>query len=135
MKKTVSTTSALRQEFNALFASVEFNLRDNLRVEKVAPSRSSSSFKAGSIEVYKKADPQRDADMPSATKGKPIVTYTFYADTYRPGKIGSAAIYGRELSSLEMRLRKTGFLFGRKIIDMRIEQGCRPFLDVKLAVV
>ena len=85
------------------------------------------------VNVYKAEDFQRKK-LDRSFKAVPVVSYAFYTDTFRPSRIGSVAIYGDKAFNLGLNLKKRGFFFGRKILSANVEQGLRPFVDVKLAV-
>lgn len=63
-----------------------------------------------------------------------IRRYAIYPDTYHPDKIGSVAIYCANAAMEYAKIKNQNGLFGRRIIDMKIEMGRRPFIDVKLRV-
>ena len=129
-QKTVSNFGSHEQEITAIFNGIEANLKEGLVTEKTHPSKSSTFCKA-MVNVYKAEDFQRK-NVDRSFKAVPVVSYAFYTDTFRPSRIGSVAIYGDKAFNLCLNLNKRGFFFGRKIMSAKVEQGLRPFVDVKL---
>ena len=131
-QKTVSNFGSFEQEISAIFNGIEANLKEGLVVERTHPSKG-STFCKGMVNVYTAEDFQKKkADR--SFKAVPVISYAFYTDTFRPSRIGSVAIYGDKAFNLCLNLNKRGFFFGRKIVSAKVEQGLRPFVDVKLAV-
>ena len=129
-QKTVSNFGSIEQEITAIFNGIEADLKEGLVAEKTHPSKG-STFCKGMVNVYKAEDFQRKkADR--SFKAVPVVSYAFYTDTFRPSRIGSVAIYGEKSFNLCLNLNKRGFFFRRKIVSAKVEQGLRPFVDVKL---
>ena len=129
-QKTVSNFGSIEQEITAIFNGIEANLREGLFAEKTHPSKGSTFCKV-MVNVYKAEDVLRKkADR--SFKAVPVVSYAFYTDTFRPSRIGSVAIYGDKAYNRCLVLNKMGFFFGRKIVNAKVEQGLRPFVDVKL---
>ena len=131
-QKSVSKSSSIEQEITAIFNAIESNLKEGLVVEKTRPSKG-STFCKGEISVYKAEDLSRMKEDKSF-RAKPLERYTFYNDTMKPSRIGSIAIYGEKAFNRCLLLNQRGFLFGRKIVRAKVEQGLRPFVDVKLVV-
>ena len=129
-QKSVSTFSSIEQEITAIFNRMEASLNEDLVVEKTRPSKG-STFCKGIVNVYKASDLQKKKENKSR-KPEPIVSYAFYPDSFKPSRIGSVAIYGDKAFNRCLLLSKRGFLFGRKIVSAKVEQGRRPFVDVKL---
>ena len=131
-QKSVSNVGSIEQEITAIFNGIEANLKEGLAVEKTRPSKG-STFCKGEIQVFMAEDLRRMKED-TVFKAKPLERYAFYADTLRPSRIGSVAIYGENAFNRCLILNKRGLLFGRKIISAKVEQGLRPFIDVKLVV-
>ena len=131
-QKTVLNFGSIEQEISAIFNGIEANLKDGLVAEKTHPSKG-STFCKGMVNVYKAEDFQRK-NVDRSFKAIPVISYAFYTDTFRPSRIGSVAIYGDKTFNRCLTLNKRGFFFGRKIVSATVEQGLRPFVDVKLAV-
>ena len=131
-QKTVSNLGSIEQEITAIFNGIEANLKEGLIAEKTHPSKG-STFCKGMVNVYKAEDYKRKKEN-QTSKTIPVISYAFYQDTYRPSRIGSVAIYGENAFNRCLTLKKRGFFFGRKIVSAKVEQGLRPFVDVKLAV-
>ena len=129
-QKTVSNFGSIEQEITAIFNGIEANLKEGFKAEKTRPAKG-STFCKGVINIYKAEDLKQQEENKSK-KAKPIESYTFYADTYKPGRLGSVAIYGEKAFNRCLTLKKRGFFFGRKIVSAKVEQGLRPFVDVKL---
>ena len=127
-----SNPGSIEQEITAIFNGIEASLKEGLVAEKIRPSKG-STFCKGEINVYKTEDLRR-MKVDKSFRAKPLERYTFYPDTLRPMRIGSVAIYGEKAFNRCLILNKSGFFFGRKIVSANIEQGLRPFVDVKLAV-
>lgn len=62
-----------------------------------------------------------------------IVKYAFYASTICPGKIGSVAIYSEDITRILTEIRRSGYLFGFRVVKATVEHGRRPFIDVTVA--
>ena len=129
-QKSVSNFGSIEQEITAIFNGIEANLKEGLVAEKPHPSKG-STFCKGMVNIYKAEDIQRKKED-KAFKAIPVISYAFYTDTFRPSRIGSVAIYGEKAFYRCLALNKRGFLFGRKIDSAKVEQGRRPFVDVKL---
>ena len=131
-QKTVSNSGSIEQEITAIFNGIEATLEEGLTAEKTRSSKG-SSFCKGIVNVYKASDLQRKKEDKSF-KAMPIVSYAFYTDTFMPSRIGSVAIYGEKAFNRCLILNKKGFFFGRKIVRATVEQGLRPFVNVRLVV-
>ena len=129
-QKSVSNFSSIEQEINAIYNGIEANLKEGFKAEKTHPTRN-STFCLGMINIYK-AEDLKQQEEDKAKKAMPIESYAFYADTYKPGRLGSVAIYGEKAFNRCLILNKRGLFFGRKIVNAKVEQGVRPFVDVKL---
>ena len=129
-QNSVSKAGSIEQEITAIFNGIEANLEEGLVAEKTHPSKG-STFCKGEVRVYKAEDLER-MKKDRSNKAKPVVIYTFYTDTLKPSRIGSVAIYGEKAFNRCLSLNKRGFLFGRKIVNAKVEHGLRPFVDVKL---
>lgn len=64
---------------------------------------------------------------------KPLISYAFYPGTYFPSRLGSVAIYADNVTSILAQIRASKSLFGIPVIEARLEQGRRPFIDVRFA--
>lgn len=68
-------------------------------------------------------------------RGESVTTrYVFYPNMYIPNRIGSVAIYCGDAKSLFFNIRGQSSLFGHTIMDVTLESGVRPYLDVKFKV-
>lgn len=123
-KNNTENHCSIEQEINGIFNNIQLTLPDGLTAVKTKPLKNSSYCK-GIIHIY------RSKELES--KPKPIVSYAFYPGTYKTSKIGSVAIYGENAMQRCLTLEKKGFLFGRRIISIKLENGRRPFVDVKFA--
>ena len=132
LQKSVSNFCSIEHEITSIFNGIEASLEEGLVAEKTRPSKG-STFCKGEVNVYKAADLKRKKDDKSL-KPKPIERYTFYSNTLRPSRLGSVAIYGEKAFNRCLILNERGFFFGRKIVSAKVEQGLRPFVDVKLVV-
>ena len=129
-QKSISNSGSIEQEITAIFHGIEATLKEGLVAEKTHHSKG-STFCKGMVNVYKAEDLQRKKEDKSF-KVIPVVCYAFYSDTLRPSRIGSVAIYGEKAFNRCLNLNKRGYFFGRKIVRAKVEQGRRPFVDVKL---
>ena len=129
-QKSVSNFGSIEQEITAIFNGIEADLKEGFVAEKTHPSKG-STFCKGMVNVYKAEDLKRKKED-KAFNAIPVTSYAFYTDTFRPSRIGSVAIYGDKAFNLCLNLNKRGCLFGRKIVSAKVEQGLRPFVDVKL---
>ena len=129
-QKSVSNFCSIEQEITAIFNRIETNLKEGLVAEKTHPTKG-STFCKGMVNVYKASDLQRKK-IDKTFKAIPVISYAFYTDTFRPFRIGSVAIYGEKAFNRCLTRKKRGFFFGRKIVSAKVEQGLRPFVDVKL---
>ena len=129
-QKSVSNFGSIEQEITAIFNGIEADLKEGFVAEKTHPSKG-STFCKGMVNIYKAEDLKRKKED-KAFKAIPVTSYVFYTDTFRPSRIGSVAIYGDKAFNLCLNLNKRGYLFGRKIVSAKVEQGLRPFVDVKL---
>lgn len=62
-----------------------------------------------------------------------IVKYAFYASSTRPKQIGSVAIYAADITRILSEIRRSGSLFGFRVVKATVERGRRPFIDVEVA--
>ena len=131
-QKSVSNAGSIEQEITAIFNGIEGSLKEGLTAEKTPPTKGSTYCK-GEIKVYKTEDLHR-MKKDKSFRAQPLERYTFYSDTLRPSRIGSVAIYGEKAFNRCLILNKRRFLFGRKIMSAKVEQGLRPFVDVKLSL-
>lgn len=65
-------------------------------------------------------------------KTMPVAMYAFYPSIYSSDTLGSVAIYGENAMTAYHDLKLKGYLFGHKILSIKVEIGARPFVDVKL---
>ena len=130
MKRNSSNSNSIEREINVILNLIDANLKEGLAVEKIRPSKG-STFCKGIINIYRKSDFERKKDDRSY-KALPLESNAFYGETYKPDRIGSVAIYGEGAFVKCLALKRQGFLFGKRIISATVEQGRRPFVDVKL---
>ena len=131
-RKSQTFNGSIEQEINSIHNSLVATLEKGLVAEKVKLAKVFSACK-GIISIYRKADLQRFKADPEC-KPTAVESYAFFADTYRPSKIRSVAVYGANAYNSQYILMKRGFLFGHKILSAKIEYGRRPFVDVTLAI-
>ena len=129
-KNSVLNFCSIEQEIAAIFKGIETTLEEDLVVQRTHPSKG-ATFSKGEIRIYKREDIKRMKED-KTFKAQPLERFVFYTDTLRPSKIGSVAIYGEKVFIRYLSLNRVGFLFGRKIVCVKVEQGLRPFVDVKL---
>ena len=79
------------------------------------------------IHIFAEGKPQGKDDR------TPLMTYAFYAGTYFPSRLGSVAIYGDNVTALLAQIRASRTLFGIPVVDVKMEYGRRPFIDVRFA--
>ncbi len=75
-----------------------------------------------------------DGDGADTLPKSPLETYALYTAAYDQTRIGSVAIYGAAAGTRRALIRKRGTLFGHRVVSATVEQGRRPFVDVKFAV-
>lgn len=122
----------IEQEIKTVFNNLERDLDKGFIAELSHPTRGASFCKA-IINIYKLGDhSQRIRDK--TFKAVPVESYAFYPSTYNPERIGSVAIYGTNSTRYCQHLEKRRILFGRRIANVSVELGRRPFVDVKFAV-
>lgn len=95
------------------------------------------------ISVYNREDLLRQKEEENACRqlgvhrktyrAFPNVKYAIYPNVVDATKIGSIAIYGRDVEILRTVILRQGSLFGRRVISANLEMGRRLFIDVKLA--
>lgn len=66
-------------------------------------------------------------------KRTPLMTYAFYPGTYFPSRLGSVAIYADNVTAILAQIRASKTLFGIPVVDVKLEYGRRPFIDVRFA--
>lgn len=132
MKQNSQTTTphaySVEQEITKIFKIISANLKDGLVAERSKPSKG-SSFCKGFVNIYEASELKSKNPCNTA----PVESYAFYTDGRQPARISSVAIYGKKAFIRCLLLNLKGHLFGRKIISATVEQGRRPFVDVKLA--
>lgn len=119
-KRLPSIEREIRSIYDALSAA--YAKGADIRIEY--PKQSSCK---AMIRVYAgKGDPT----LPAA----PVESYALYPDTHDQTRIGSVAIYGADADLRRALIRKRGTLFGHRVARATVEQGRRPFVDVKFAL-
>lgn len=134
MKKK-SLTHALKnasidREITSILSSLESCLPESMAAVKVRPGKASSCC-VGTIQIFMAEDLRRKAEDQKYV-ASPVEVYAFYPSIYSLSHIGSVAIYGDNTFPRYLRLKKNGYLFGRKIKKVEVEFGLSPFVDVTL---
>lgn len=124
--------NSIEKEISEIFNSISSTLNEGLAVKKVKPAKGATYCK-GMIKIYNKEELKRE-EKEGYPKAKAVESYSFYASTFKPTKIGSVAIYGENAFNRCVGINKSGFLFGRRVVSANMEQGLRPFVDVQLVV-
>ncbi|MDE6577615.1 MAG: hypothetical protein K2J82_02625 [Muribaculaceae bacterium] len=122
-----TTTNSIESVINSIHRILTSTLDEAYIAVKDRKMKGASC--KGMISVFRRSDLQ-EGDGKKAT---PIIKYAFYDSTYNPGCLGSIAIYGENLASLCSMIKKSRSLFGHRVIEVSMEQGRRPFIDVKFA--
>lgn len=66
----------------------------------------------------------------SLSEAPAVVKYAFYANPVCPNRIGSVAIYAADTTPILAEIRRSGTLFGFRVLRATLERGRRPFIDV-----
>lgn len=144
----LNSTISVESQINSIFNSLSSTLSETSVVVKDRAPKGGSC--KGFISVFNKADLRRQNEeekeyreyirqgyskesLQKTFKATPSVKYAFYPNTISPDKLGSVAIYGKNLASLLLMIKKNNTLFGHRVISATTEIGIRPFLDVKVA--
>ena len=127
MKKNQNNNriGSIESVINAIENNLASNAPAGLSVER-KKSGKGQSCKAV-ISIFAEEKPSGE------DKRKPLISYAFYHGTYFPSRLGSVAIYADKLTSVLAQIRKGKSLFGIPVIEARLEQGRRPFIDVRFA--
>lgn len=146
-KKNRSTTvTPLERSLRSIVASLKAHLAKDLSIVVTQPSKGASCVKI--IQIYNQAEMMRQKEEEilrrqlakengtgytgNSFKAKPVVTYAFYSSSFDNTKLGSVAIYCSDVLTRLFMIRKNGTLFGFPVISAEIENGLRPFIDVKV---
>ncbi len=123
-RKAPDRHSRIERDVRAIFQSLSYKSNDE---EVVKLDMTTGSSCIAMIRVYR-----RDDILAQPTKAAPIVCYAFYPSSYDASKLGSVAIYGNGARARRAQILKQGFLFGYPVVNVTIEMGRRPFVDVTL---
>lgn len=129
MKTIVKNNSSVNQTIERIFEILSIQASDGTVVIKEKVRKGSCSL--GMVSILNRDDLRRQ-ESENGYKATPIVRYVFYPDTYYPSRLGSVAIYSNDASALYSRLKCQRTLFGMRIIDVAVEYGKRPFVDVRV---
>lgn len=127
-KKKQHRTPSIEKEIRSIFNSMSSDIAQTTKAVMLQPAKGACC--KGIISVYTISDLQREKT--EGIKAKPYATYTFYPSTLDASRLGSVAIYAADPLSLLMMIRRSGFLFGHKVVRAKLEMGIRPFVDVTL---
>lgn len=130
MKTIIKNIQTIDQAISSIFRILSKTAADNSVVVREKPLKV-STFCKGMISIFDRSDLRRQEEDKSF-KATPIVRYTFYPDTYNPSRLGSIAIYTTNALALCGMIRKYKTIFGYTIISANVENGRRPFIDVRL---
>lgn len=112
-------------EINSIYRALVADTDESLVVVKEKPKRGEAS--KGVINIFVK-----DENRSRTESRTPLVKYVFYPSTLFPGRLGSVAIYGQEAVKVFGKLKTQGHLYGRRYLNLELEQGRRPYVDVKV---
>lgn len=146
-KSSSEKPMTIEQEISSIFDSLSSSLREGLTARLDRPQKGESC--RGTITVFNQLDLKREAREVAAYqralkagyeknrlekpfKAKALVKYAFYPSVYTPAKLGSVAIYGDNVMYQYAMIRRSGFLFGHKALEVRLEMGIRAYVVVKL---
>lgn len=127
-KKKRPRTPSLEKEIRSIFNTMNSDIAQTTKAVMHQPAKGACC--KGIISVYAIPDLQREKE--EGIKAKPYATYTFYPSTLDASRLGSVAIYSSDPLSLLLMIRRSGFLFGHKVVKAKLELGRRPFVDVTL---
>lgn len=130
-------SSSIENEIHRIFLGLVANAGATETVVKEKAPKGVSC--KGSINVFLNSDLERERhDREERTsrgfKARPVIKYSFYPDIYNPERIESVAIYCDDAEAQLISLKTRRTLFGHRVAKATIENGRRPFVDVKLAV-
>lgn len=131
-QKSSSNSGSIEQDITAFFKSLQTGLGKEFVAQREKPSKG-SIFCKGMVSVFRVEDLERRREN-KEFKPVPLERYAFYPVNYGGSRIGSVAIYCDDAYKKSIMLRTRMSLFGRRIRQVRIEEGCRPFVDVVLAL-
>ena len=146
-KKKTQQSPTLEKEIRSIFNTMSSEASQTTKAVMAQPAK--GAYCKGMIMVYTVDDLMRQKeeeteynellkqgadkrDLPKPYKAKPHVTYAFYPSTLDATRLGSVAVYGNDALSMLLMIRKSGSLFGHRVIQAKLEIGIRPFVDVKL---
>lgn len=127
MKKNVQI---IEKEIESIRRSICANVEEGVKVVNEKVPRSNTFCKAV-IAIYKVADYR---SLSEGSTLQPLERFYFYPATLRNDRLGSVAIYGNDVISRYGWLTKGQTFYGSKILGASIENGARPFIDIKLAI-
>lgn len=130
MKTTIKNFQTIDQTISSIFRILSSTASENTVVVREKPSKT-STFCKGMISVFDRSDIRRQEED-KTFKATPVVRYAFYPDTYNPSRLGSIAIYGENAAALCSFIKKQKTIFGQIVISASVENGRRPFVDVRL---
>ena len=130
MKTTINNFQTIEQTISSIFRVLSTTASDNSVVVREKPSKT-STFCKGLISIFNRNDLLRQ-EKGKPFKATPIVRYAFYSNTYNPTQLGSIAIYGDNATILGSIIKKYKTIFGHTVISVSVENGRRPFIDVRI---
>ena len=124
-----NTNRNLESEINSIFRILSATVDDSYVVKKERPRKGAAC--KGVICLYLRSDLREQEE--TNRKAKPVASYAFYGSTYNPTRLGSVAVYGRDVMPLYTMIRRNRTFFGHRVVAASIEEGLRPYLDVRFA--
>lgn len=131
MKAIVKNIATTNQDIKRIFRILTIHASEGAVVEFEKAPKGSSCI--GIINILSREDKNRQ-NAGKIDKATPIVRYAFYSNVYFPDRLGSVAIYGKDAMALCNQLQDRRTFFGVDIINVCVEYGKRPFVDVRLRV-
>lgn len=129
MKAIVKNIATTNQDIKRIFRILTLHASEGTVVEFEKARKGSCCI--GIINILSRENKNRQ-DAGTLDKATPIVRFAFYPNVYFPDRLGSVAIYGENAMVLCNQLRNRRTFFGMDIIDVSVEYGRRPFVDVRL---
>ena len=129
MKTIIKNFPAINQEINRIFHLLTIQAPEDMVV--IQEKARTGSGCCGMISILSREDMNRQ-NAGKNSRVTPKVRYVFYPSVYFPSCLGSVAIYSDDAAALCNQMRCQHTFFGIKILDVVVEYGKRPFVDVRL---
>ena len=126
--RKLDNSSSIEREIVNIVKMLEARDSDFVDIARQRPDRMASSVAV--ICAYNR----EDYEKMKANRGRSATErFVFYSDVYNPDRVGSVAIYGKKVVEHYCFLRAGMTMFGRKVKNVRVLMGARPFVDVTFA--